>query len=755
MDEHECPATVQTSPKRDCTVSNTEPGADDIITRQARRDTLHKAVRGPGDTLETTLEVGPALGDGLPAAQKPTAQGAIDLAETDRAESAQGVAQVAPGTPPDAPTDVKSSTEEHGSVLTTLPKRYRSISSAEPSADDIITRQARRYTLHKDVRAPHTALPTAVATEPSHTAVGARSSITTSNTESRAKRDRTDSMFAADANNASLPPTCLQRANTEHRDVRQDRQRADLQVQLSMAHFFSSLKSSVRPAEDQPGDHDSRASISSISSLASFASDDGKPTTLIGWLDAVRGEIFDVPANGSCMYFALYGVKAPRFNTDKMGLSKISSREANFYRSRVAATLAAKFDGWSDSGLFDIARLALRYMIEGQNEVELSKAVKKQIVAAGREDCSKTWTRRWWTGREELMAAAAFLHVPLVVLDVMDDGAACMQVYVPDYLRPKLPNSIEVVKTHLLQPQRAFQTLRTLLESWVIPLILVLTHNEGSGHFQALRVNGEYYVEWSKTEANGEDMRDRLEAALVRANIPGVSRYLPPLHQPRAATESYSEYELSGSTTSQASDSYKAGCSSSSGVILSQLTTLSSDDIPASTSSSYFDCKATAATLSGLPSLEQTAPSGHEELLCEVTAEMSKRGEQSQVDYSSLAGRGSNRWLEAAAAARSIGVTQGGGGGRKSHDLEGTSGSDDATVGRHGARAPSPTPLPGATRQSDPDQDREGAHLLGRTAHARHDHREDGQHERQGDSLRMVRLHRRVNGTGTVATVHA
>lgn len=495
------------------------------------------------------------------------------------------------------------------------PKRERSESMALLNEDNTFTQRARSNTQHNEV---HGTAATATDTKTKVSEVGGLPGHPSSMTERSVKRERTDSMHVSATREAEQIPARLQRANTGHRDVHQEPQRAGLAVQTSMEKFLSGTKTQASASVDPDSTLPSDQSNAPQPSFASFDADDQEPKTLAEWLEAVRGKLYDVPSNGSCLYYALHGVKAPGFKADSVTLSKTNAREANYYRARIAETYAATLDSWSAERQLEIDQLVRRYELTTSDIQPREAAVKKHILAAGRKDCSKACTRRWWAGPEELMAAAIFLREPIFVLDVTPSHNTFMQAYVPDFLRLEVPDSIAIVRTRLLDPLRAYQTLRTLLSNRVIPLVLVLTHRDTGGHFQAVRFRDVYYADWNNEDANGETMRDRLEATLVSMNYPVLSSNLPPLDRPVVTTNLDLHYEPSDSASTQ--DSLAAGPNATSQLeSMSQLSTFTDDGAPTrSASNSDFDSEATVAAHAGLPNPSAAAHLDHDELLLDV-----------------------------------------------------------------------------------------------------------------------------------------
>lgn len=124
------------------------------------------------------------------------------------------------------------------------------------------------------------------------------------------------------------------------------------------------------------------------------------------------------------------------------------------------------------------------------------------------------------------MAAAWYLREPLFVMDVTQAAAIHVQLYQPDYVSKIETDRGERVSIRPIDIETAHRYIKTMLNFKVVPLVLVLHHGDGAGHFAAVRFEHEIYKSWSEPDANKETMRDRMLTALCILGLPVTPRQL-------------------------------------------------------------------------------------------------------------------------------------------------------------------------------------------------------------------------------------
>lgn len=154
-------------------------------------------------------------------------------------------------------------------------------------------------------------------------------------------------------------PTRQARANTLHNTIRREfdtpttsewiqrRRNSEPRLQLTVAQFFS-------PQSKQPTGNgiDMNESVSELrqtqtpnSSLGDHVRDEiasdsplyspKSPTDMSSWMLEMKAYVLEVPAEGLCFYFALYGAKGDYFRSAKIHIGETNNAGAGYYKHNI------------------------------------------------------------------------------------------------------------------------------------------------------------------------------------------------------------------------------------------------------------------------------------------------------------------------------------------------------------------------------------------------------------------------------------
>lgn len=239
--------------------------------------------------------------------------------------------------------------------------------------------------------------------------------------------------------------------------------------------------------------------------------------TFSDWLAALRARLVNVPANGSCFFYALYSIKWHDLRYANIGVSKLHAREATFYRRQIVAILAVNLTNWIQRGFLSVQLLRDRYVpgLAGYDD-----RVRTFLLESAGKSVWQQLGRLNWTDTEEIMAAVWYLREPVYILDVLPSKMVYVQMYHLDVVDGVSEKSGECVRIRLLDSATAHRILVTKLNYRAVLLVLALHHAEGGGHFTGVRFLVQYYTEWNVFDSNKESTVDRLRVAHHALGIP-------------------------------------------------------------------------------------------------------------------------------------------------------------------------------------------------------------------------------------------
>lgn len=133
------------------------------------------------------------------------------------------------------------------------------------------------------------------------------------------------------------------------------------------------------------------------------------------WVQQLKLAVVDIPANGSCYYYAIHGAKTVRVRNLKVTNCKTNTREANYYRRCVNEWLAHHLEAWIGNGTVMLEDLCHRYglpMRFPDNAVAINR-IYSYLYEATRVLSDKNVGYDHWKGTEEILATTFWIRLYL------------------------------------------------------------------------------------------------------------------------------------------------------------------------------------------------------------------------------------------------------------------------------------------------------------------------------------------------------
>ncbi|RLN02603.1 hypothetical protein BBJ28_00019683 [Nothophytophthora sp. Chile5] len=241
---------------------------------------------------------------------------------------------------------------------------------------------------------------------------------------------------------------------------------------------------------------------------------------LDSWLKLLGGEVTDVEGNGQCGFLAYYAATV-QAGPGLLNMNAEVVKEATNLKRSVIDLALADLHGSIRLGAFDPEAEYVRLFPnpvgtdEPQPWAAAQAIVKYLIMEQGRSIMQRTPPEHW-VGPMMLKAMAQLRREPLYVIDVNANGTTSVQRYL--YHHDQLPNvagesprSLEFEAGYVqLIPAAAAKTIfQRYIDHKALPLVLILHHTTGGGHFNAVNY-GHRFQQWCGN--NPDEMRLRIHA---------------------------------------------------------------------------------------------------------------------------------------------------------------------------------------------------------------------------------------------------
>lgn len=259
-----------------------------------------------------------------------------------------------------------------------------------------------------------------------------------------------------------------------------------------------------------------------------------KPTEpvfyLHSWIESHSASIIDVPGNGNCMYGAFFATTVGtyedgptlKYEGGKQDLVQIYKERILFICQDMVRTEACI----GPSRLFLLRdRLTSLYPSEGWQDVGDLERVRDRLIRHYDKASDFLVTQRvgptWWGRAAELVAASVYLREPIYVIDVLEGNEIRVHCY--NYRDEMGPDGVaREVGVDWATTMSTFEKLVSeCLSNAVIPTVLILRHDNGTQHYQAVRFSERLYrdLELEPDDVH-PNMRERLEVIHRELGMP-------------------------------------------------------------------------------------------------------------------------------------------------------------------------------------------------------------------------------------------
>ena len=327
------------------------------------------------------------------------------------------------------------------------------------------------------------------------------------------------------------PPTRQRRVNTLHRSIqhnlsgpdqlgyedhaqeqnppgqahRATRRKSEPRIQLSMTQCFASSSGPTNPLSTMP------ASTLPI------------PESFSGWMQYLGAHEVVTPSSGASWWITCHVVKT-RACGSEVTTNKSTVKEANWYRSHVISVLQDTVKGFIKTGAVNARDLHRRYYPSSQLEDSsiMLREILQHLGVSRRYSCGKEARPSLWAGTEEIMATTLYFGEPLYVFDILNDGSTRVQMYCPDctqMMDGSGSRTMQSVRITPLTALRAAEVLQAQVDAHIIPLMMALYRQDGTFHFNGIRLSADAYVEWTQPDEKGNSMAERLDSVLSKLGI--------------------------------------------------------------------------------------------------------------------------------------------------------------------------------------------------------------------------------------------
>lgn len=300
---------------------------------------------------------------------------------------------------------------------------------------------------------------------------------------------------------------------------------------------------SAMPAADEQDDSTSAPGVETNATSAEVriekvvAATSTDTHTIDEWIASLNGAHVLVPANGQCIFSALYATTT-NLTADRLTFTAEVTRQINLLKRAVIDVVLSNLR-------YDVQLKHIDPVLELQRLypddppptkiAAATAALYAHYAAVQRTSVTEPVPQAFWEGTHVLRAMAVYLREPLYVWDVAADNTAHVQQY--SYRVFDMPNGDkhETGTVHPIDDSRARDFLELCFHHHVVPPMLLLKHTEN--HFYGVQ-HGSWFTTWDNED--GPTMRNRLDLVHKAMNWPPLDAApyeLTALHDAAVAEE--------------------------------------------------------------------------------------------------------------------------------------------------------------------------------------------------------------------------